>query len=257
MLPQPSRFPWEAGFPPVLIHAQSSEVTTHPWFAAARSGNVDAAALLVADTVSGEVVDRLAALAQGARPLLASRHAQQCDGLNVLPDVLAHALHALLGWEVDTELVQANIVAHARDPGFGHLAGQAVFAGRVQAGRAYVLVDDVIRRGGTLARLRGHILRHGGQVLGATVLAGNAPAAVLPPPPSAAAIKRLGVRGAPGIGAFVVALRLDQAGPGQRALTAAEIERLRATRAIVAGRARALFVLRSAMPPPVHRAVGA
>ena len=54
----------------------------------------------------------------------------------------------------------------------------------------------------------------------------------------------------------MVALRLDQAGgPGQRALTGAEIERLRATRAIVAGRARSLFVLRTAMPRPVHRAV--
>jgi hypothetical protein len=73
---------------------------------------------------------------------------------------------------------------------------------------------------------------------------------------SAAASKRLGVRDAPGSGAFVVALRLDQAGgPGQRALTGAEIERLRATRAIVAGRARSLFVLRTAMPRPVHRAV--
>jgi hypothetical protein len=240
----------------VLLHAQRSEVTTHPWFAAARSGDVDAAALLVADTVSGEVVDRLAALANGAQPLLASRHAQQCDGLNVLPDVLAHALHALLGWEVDTELVQANIVDRARGP-----ARQAVFDGRVQAGRAYVLVDDFIRQGGTLANLRGHILRHGGTVLGATVLAGNASAAVLRPPTpapamSAAASKRLGVRDEPGVGAFVVALRLDQVGgPVQRCLSAAEIERLRATRAIVADRARALFVLRSAMPPPVHRAV--
>jgi hypothetical protein len=55
---------------------------------------VDAAALLVADTVSGEVVDRLAAFAQDARPVLASRHAQQCDGLDVLPEVLAHAVGA-------------------------------------------------------------------------------------------------------------------------------------------------------------------
>jgi hypothetical protein len=73
---------------------------------------------------------------------------------------------------------------------------------------------------------------------------------------SAAASRRLGVRDAPGSSAFVVALHLDQAGgPGPRVLAAAEIERLRATRAIVAGRARALFVLRTAMPPPVHRAV--
>jgi len=73
---------------------------------------------------------------------------------------------------------------------------------------------------------------------------------------SAAASKRLGVRDEPGIGAFVVDLPLDPAaGLGPRALTAGEIGRLRASRAIVADRARAILVLRSAMPPPVHRAV--
>lgn len=180
---KPSRFPWEEGFPPVLLHAQRSEVTTHPWFTAARSGDVDAAALLVADTCSGPVVDRLAELAAGGRPLLASVHAQKCDGLNVLPDVLAHGLQLLLGWDVDTELVQANIVDHGGDMGFAHLARQAVFDGAAEPGRDYVLVDDFIRQGGTLANLRGHILRQGGRVLGATVLTGNAAAAVLPPLP--------------------------------------------------------------------------
>lgn len=183
MQSKPSRFPWEDGFPAVFIHAQKSEVTTHPWFAAARSGDVDAAALLVADTCCGPVVDRLAALAGGGQPLLASVHAQEGAGLNVLPDVLAHGLQQLLGWEVDTELVQANVIAQRGDPGFGRLAWQAVFDGAVQAGRGYVLVDDFIRQGGTLANLRGHILRHGGRVLGATVLTGNAGAAVLPPSP--------------------------------------------------------------------------
>jgi hypothetical protein len=183
MQPKPLRFPWEEDFPPVLIHAQKSEITTHPWFAAARTGDVDAAALLVADTCSGPVVDELARLAGGTDPLLASVHAQKCEGLNVLPDVLAHGLQRLLGWEVDTELVQANIVDHARDVGFAHLARQAVFDGKVEPGRAYVLVDDFVRQGGTLANLRGHILRQGGRVLGATVLTGNATAAVLPPAP--------------------------------------------------------------------------
>jgi hypothetical protein len=168
----------------VQIHAQRSEVTTHPWFAAARSGDVDAAALLVADTCSGRVVDRLAELAAGERPVLASVHAQKREGLNVLPDVLAHGLQLLLGWEADTGLVQANIVDNAGDPGFARLARQAVFDGPVQRGRPYVLVDDFIRQGGTLANLRGHILRQGGRVLGATVLTGNAAAAALRPAPA-------------------------------------------------------------------------
>lgn len=178
---KPVRLPWEVGFPPVLIHAQKSEITTHPWFAAARSGDVDAAALLVADTCSGEVADRLARLAGTSQPRLAAVHARKLDGLSVLPAVLAHALHLLLGWEIDLELVQANIVDHTGTVGFPHLARQAVFDGKVQAGRSYVLVDDFVVQGGTLANLRGHILQGGGKVLAATVLTGNPNAAQLAP----------------------------------------------------------------------------
>ena len=59
------------------------------------------------------------------------------------------------------------------------------------------------------------------------------------------------MRDEPGIGAFVVALHLEPAaGAALRPLRAAEIARLRDTKAIVRERARAVFVLRTAMPPP-------
>jgi hypothetical protein len=61
------------------------------------------------------------------------------------------------------------------------------------------------------------------------------------------------VRDEPGIGAFVVELRLDPAlGTRLRELSPGELERLRATRRIVADRARAIFEVRTAMPPPLH-----
>jgi hypothetical protein len=175
----PSRSPWNADFPPVAIHAPRREVSTHPWFAGARSGDVDAAALLVADTCSGAVVDWLAELGHGSQPVLAAVLAQKAEGLNVLPEVLAHGLHLLLGWELDAQLVQVNVVNHVGRIGFNHLARPALFAGAVQPGRAYVLVDDFIGQGGTLANLRGHIIAGGGRVLGATVLTGNTASSVL------------------------------------------------------------------------------
>lgn len=181
---KPSRSPWEPDFPDVLIQSPRAEVSTHPWFAAARTGDVDAAALLVADLLSGDVTERLAHWGAGRDPLLAAVHARKRCGLGVLGEVLAHGLHVVLGWETDTELVQANIVDHAGDVGFNHLALQAVFDGKVQAGRAYLLVDDFIGQGGTIANLRGHIVRGGGTVLGATVLTGNSSAARLVPDPA-------------------------------------------------------------------------
>lgn len=60
------------------------------------------------------------------------------------------------------------------------------------------------------------------------------------------------MRDEPGIGAFVVELRLDPAlGTGLRDLSVGETDRLRATRKIVADRARAIFEVRTAMPPPL------
>jgi hypothetical protein len=183
MQQKPLRAPWAPDFPPVLIQAPRLEVSTHPWFAAARTGDADAAALLVADLLTGEVAERLAQWGDGPPPLLASVHAQRREGLGVLGEMLAQGMHLVLGWETDTQLVQANIVARAGDTGFSHLALQAVFDGAVQAGRTYVLVDDFIGQGGTIANLRGHIVRHGGVVRGATVLTGNSSAASLVPDP--------------------------------------------------------------------------
>jgi hypothetical protein len=66
------------------------------------------------------------------------------------------------------------------------------------------------------------------------------------------ASKRLQVRDEPGIGAFVVELRLDPAAPaGLRMLEPSEIDRLRAAKKIVADRADALFEVAVTMPRPV------
>lgn len=61
------------------------------------------------------------------------------------------------------------------------------------------------------------------------------------------------MRDEPGVGAFVVTLGLDPAGgEGMRELLPAELERLRATRRIVADRARHVLELAVTMAPPVH-----
>jgi hypothetical protein len=53
------------------------------------------------------------------------------------------------------------------------MARQAVFEGSVTPGTNYLIVDDFVGQGGTIANLRGHILSQGGKVVGATVLTGK------------------------------------------------------------------------------------
>ena len=86
---------------------------------------------------------------------------------------MAELLASSLQWQVESQIVQTNIVSHTKADGFSRLARQAEFEGAVETGRSYWLVDDFIGQGGTLANLRGWVMHHGGRVLGATVLTGK------------------------------------------------------------------------------------
>lgn len=177
---RPPRLAWD-GFPDVLLHASESAVKQHPSYSAAKSGDADAAVRLIEDTLDLEQVDSLARMFPGQTPTLVSAHAYEREGVNAIPEVLADALGQLLDWPVDNEIVQSNIVGHTGAGGFERLARQATFEGDVIPGLAYVLVDDFVGMGGTLANLRGYIHSCGGHVVAAVALTGRTDSAVLTP----------------------------------------------------------------------------
>lgn len=80
----------------------------------------------------------------------------------------------MLGLEVEDSIVQANIIGHTGASGWARIARPAIFEGTVEAGRDHILVDDFVGQGGTLANLRGCIMRYGGLVGGAVTLTGRA-----------------------------------------------------------------------------------
>jgi hypothetical protein len=75
-------------------------------------------------------------------------------------------------------VIQINRVTHTGATGYHRLAFPAIFEGEV-AHVSYLLVDDFIGQGGTLANLRGFVEANGGRVVGATALAGKAYSAKL------------------------------------------------------------------------------
>ncbi len=145
--------------------------TAHYW--AAKTGDAVAADNLVRDTLNQAQIDALATLLKGHRPILVSAHAYEQNGVNAIPEVLADELAQRLGWEVDSGVVQMNVVSHTGADGFSRIARQPEFDGAIQAGAEYVMVDDFVGMGGTLANLRGHIESDGGKVLAAVVLTGK------------------------------------------------------------------------------------
>ena len=160
-------------FPPVWIHARELAVKKHPSYNAAKSGDPEAAFQLVQDSISTEIVKQLGKFLEQQDPILVSAHAIEGTGVNAIPEALANMLAEHLGWRTDSGIVQTNIVSHTGADGFSRLARQAEFDGSVIPGEVYLMVDDFVGQGGTLANLRSHIISGGGQAMGATVLTGK------------------------------------------------------------------------------------
>ena len=99
--------------------------------------------------------------------------------VNAIPQAMAEYLGRKLRWRVETSIVQTNVVGHTGADGFSRLARQAEFDGIVSKDTSYVLVDDFIGQGGTLANLRGFLIHNGARVLGGPVLTGKTYSAIL------------------------------------------------------------------------------
>ncbi|MEI7538343.1 MAG: phosphoribosyltransferase [Comamonadaceae bacterium] len=177
---KPPRTPW-GNFPDVLIHAGESAVKQHSAYKRAKAGHGPSATSLINDTMSEQQNQRLVDLLRGHTPTLVSAHAYEREGINAIPEAFAVEISKAVGWPHDLGVAQVNVVTHTGADGFSRLARQAEFAGAVQSGCEYVLVDDFVGMGGTLANLKGYIESQGGKVLAAVSLTGKPHSAKLAP----------------------------------------------------------------------------
>ena len=180
----PPRVPWR-DFPDAVLLATEPRTRQHREYAGAKSGDAAAAGRLVAALVEESdlaAIRTLLARATGdPPPVLVSAHAYEREGFNAIPGALARLIGKHFGLPCDTRVVQSNIVGHTGADGYGRLARQAAFEGKVERDREYLMVDDFIGQGGTLANLRGWLQKRGGRVIGAVVLAGKPYSAKLNP----------------------------------------------------------------------------
>jgi hypothetical protein len=172
------RYPWDR-FPPLIIQAEERIVKTHPSYHSAKSGDPESAINLVREMTSKDSLAHISQLFSDFQPVLVSAHAVESSGVNAIPQAMAEYLGYKLRWPVETSIVQANIVGHTGADGFSRLARQAKFDGIVTRFTNYILVDDFIGQGGTLANLRGFLIRNGACVIGGTVLTGKSYSAKL------------------------------------------------------------------------------
>ena len=181
---RPSRVAW-GDFPDAVILAGESQTKQHPKYHDAKTGDTPAAVNLVNDlldeTEMAAVKRLISEFSNGDKPTLVSAHAREREGVNAIPVALAEALSTKLGLEYESAVVQTNVVSHTGADGYGRMARQAHFVGELDNGNKYIMVDDFVGQGGTLANLRGWVEKKGGRVIGAIVLTGKDYSAKLSP----------------------------------------------------------------------------
>ena len=173
------RAPWR-DFPPVIRNSALGSLKNEPEYAAAKGGDDIAAGHLVNKLLKEETVQQFRAMIGDKTPVIVSILATESAGQNKIPLAMAQALGRRLDLPVDTDIRQINKVSRTGS-GIDHrFAFQPVFDGQVEAGRDYLIVDDTLAVGGTVAALRGYIENRGGHVVGAGVMTAHEGALNLP-----------------------------------------------------------------------------
>jgi hypothetical protein len=174
----PHRSAWN-GNETVQISGSVARVQGHPDYRAAKQGDSRAAARLAMFAMDADFMAANGRAIAAENPVIVPVHAHEGVSVNRISASVAQWLGLNLHLPVESGIVQVNRVGHTRSTGWHRLANQALFAGAVEPGRNYWLVDDFIGQGGTLANLRGYIQSNGGRVSGFTVLAGQERSAIL------------------------------------------------------------------------------
>lgn len=159
-----------AADPPMSVFSDAAELKKHKDYAAAKSGDVDAAIRLVRDLVDANMLSEAKRRFDSGTVFVAPMAMEQ-SGENAIPRVLAERLAQHVGGRVHDGIVQVNRVFHTGANAMERLVARPRFDGPVEASEKYVIVDDVITLGGTLAEMANHIQKRGGKVVGVVTLA--------------------------------------------------------------------------------------
>lgn len=168
--PQPRRLGLPATrFPVIAASTTDAAMKANPDYKAAKAGDLAAAARFVPAMIDDAMLRRIRD-AFGSNATFIAPHAEEASGRNKIPQFMARFLAEVTGGQADTDIVQASRAYHTGARPLDRLIGRPVFAGPIERGRRYVLVDDATVLGGTLAELADHIRANGGAVAGVVTL---------------------------------------------------------------------------------------
>lgn len=163
------RAPW-GEFPSVVSNGALGGLKSEPEYEAAKAGDKAAALQLADRLMTDEALAQVESLLTGKKAKLVPVLAEEESGRNKIPLMVAEVLADRLGLEVEYGIVQAQKVGRTNQGADHRLAFSPSFTGEVKAGERYLVVDDTLAMGGTLASMRGYIENRGGHVVGGMVM---------------------------------------------------------------------------------------
>lgn len=176
-----SRVPWDKELPDAFVNVPWSSfdkkvatLKSHPLYSAAKGQrDVGAALELIDDLADKRCIYGLVDLADERRviPTLIAPSCQIGDSNNALAIGYAQWLSHELDWQVEERVFQRKSLARDKESAWKRIVNRCEFYGEIDKKAAYVIVDDVLTTGGTVADLRSFILGKGGRVIGFSAIA--------------------------------------------------------------------------------------
>ena len=163
------RAPW-GDFPPVIRNGDLHASKKEPEYQAAKAGNTPAAFNLVERLLTDDTVEKIRRRIRDSKPLVLPVLAVETSGNNKIPLAMAKVLAQRLNLKVESHIVQSERVGRTGTDANHRLAFNPSFEGEVKTDQAYLIIDDTLLMGGTIASLRGYIENRGGRVVGVSVM---------------------------------------------------------------------------------------
>jgi hypoxanthine-guanine phosphoribosyltransferase len=166
-----TRASW-GGFPSVFSFAKLGSASNHPNYADSKNGrDAEAAIQLVEDIVKNDVFQQFLQWLGDLRDFkVVPVYAIEENGVNQIPLALAYTIASRVGVDLCLDIIQSSRAFRTNKGAYYRLVNFPEFDGDVVPGTKYLIVDDTLAMGGTIASLKGFIENGGGIVIGAAVL---------------------------------------------------------------------------------------
>ncbi|MCK5717296.1 MAG: hypothetical protein KAH77_07385 [Thiomargarita sp.] len=154
-----------------VIYGFIDDVKNHEHYQLAKAGDYQQAVLLAESFLNEQLVQNL--VHHYNNPIILPITAEEKQGKNAIPLGMADVINRVTGWKVSENIYQINKAGHTGANGWHRITTPAIFKGEIVLGAEYLILDDFIGMGGTLANIKSFIENAGAKVIGFQVLTGK------------------------------------------------------------------------------------